>query len=206
MRPLMLSTAPASSRRSTMKASAPVRRMVAEVCAGGAVAPSSACAPWRSPGGASSSVASWPLCSRVTRSQAIADDPRPADRVADAIELLTMRLEVLDHRVAAGAVQPDAPQAQSLGHATIRRRGGIEDVARRDDAVGIERIERAPGDAAILRLERGDGNLAARRDADRCTHAVRGQCHDEKHEAELEREPKAARGGHGRGLAHTAGA
>src|SRR5262249_12740949 len=73
--PPMLSTTPSSSRRSTMKASAPVRRMrAAGAGTPDALSGLAVCAPSvrRSPGGASSRVDSTPPRSRVTRSQLMA--------------------------------------------------------------------------------------------------------------------------------------
>ena len=68
MRPLTLSTAPATSRRSTMKAFSAVRRMRSSARAPGA---SGVSAEGGAAGGASSSTSSPPSPSSVTRSQSI---------------------------------------------------------------------------------------------------------------------------------------
>ena len=117
--------ASASSRRSTMKASAPVRRMRSGA---GAAASSAAVRRGlgrarRSPGGASSSVASTPSRCSVTRSQAIAVMRAPRIVSPDAVELLAVRLDVLDHGMAARAVQADAPQPEPVGESPRRRSG-----------------------------------------------------------------------------------
>src|SRR5262249_5343989 len=89
-------------------------------------------------------------------------DACAADRVAHAVELLAVRREVLDHGMPARSVNPDAPEPQSLRDPTVGGRGGIEHVARRDDAVRVEGIEGVTNVAGTVWLERRGGHVATR--------------------------------------------
>src|SRR5262249_53698394 len=121
------------------------------------------------------------------------------DLLADPVELLAMRLLVLDHGPRLLAVQPDAPQPQAVGRpALVPRRRRIEDVARGDDGVGLERPEVASRLRGRRRGERLGRRGAAGGGREAEADAVRSQGDGERSEADLEREPKTARGEHGK--------
>src|SRR3989442_4474282 len=203
MRPLMVSTAPATSRRSTMKAFSAVRRMRSS--AGAAAGGAGVSGGW---GGRGRRELEDLLAAVALQGDAVPvdrRDARPAHLVADAVELLAVRRRVLDHGARLAALQADAPGAEPRGAArpvaTAPRR--VEDVALGDQRVVGQGSGRVRGD-------RG-GGFGGRRGhvvdgrAETGGDPHRGQVRDQREEAELAGEPVTPDEPHGGRRGHSAG-